>query len=225
MTGRRLVKKFGLQDIDALWEYLGKLPYVSQVNKIYVEEYENLCPGDADRIMTMAEKVIQHEVNLLGSGPVKLGEKIDWHRDYKTNIRWSPAYIRSIEYNNPDQPSDVKFPWELSRFQWTIPAAQAHLLTGDEKYAIAVKDILSQWIDENPCAYSVNWACTMEVALRKVLHGGTRNLERSFYVYFICMATSLPGTWKDQISTGTTILRMQLGWYLPDYFLKAAKSL
>lgn len=166
LTGRRLVKAFGLQDIDGLWDYLGKHPYVAMVDNINVDEYENLCPGDIKRILTMAEKAIHHEVNLLGSGPVKLGEKIDWHKDYKTNIRWIPAYIRSIEYNNPDQPSDVKFPWEVSRLQWTIPAGQAYLLTGEDKYAIAVRDILLQWIDENPYAFSVNWACTMEVALR-----------------------------------------------------------
>jgi hypothetical protein len=166
LTGSRLVKAFGLQDIDALWDYLGKLPYAAQVENVNVGEYEKIFPGDAIRIINMAENAIHHEVNLLGSGPVKLGNKIDWHRDYKSNFRWAPAYIRSIEYNNPDQPSDVKFPWEVSRLQWTIPAGQAYLLNKDEKYAIAVKDILLQWIDENPYAFSVNWACTMEVALR-----------------------------------------------------------
>ena len=186
LTGSKLVKEFGLHDIDALWEHLGKLPYIAQIDNVNIDEYEKICPGDAGRIIAMAEKVIQHEVNLLGSGPVKLGEKIDWHRDYKTNIRWSPAYIRSIEYNNPDQPSDVKFPWEVSRLQWTIPAGQAYLLTGEEKYAIAVRDILLQWIDENPYAFSVNWACTMEVALRIL------SWTWLFYVFKESSA------WKDQ---------------------------
>jgi hypothetical protein len=194
LTGRRLVKQFGLHDIDALWEHLGKHPYVAQSDKVNIDEYENICPGDADRIMVKAEKVILHEVNLLGSGLVKLSEKIDWHRDYKTNIRWSPTYIRSIEYNNPQQPSDVKFPWEVSRLQWTIPAGQAYLLNGDEKYANAVKDILSQWLDENPYAYSVNWACTMEVALRiltwtwlfHVFKNSSAWQDRNFREKFLC---------------------------------------
>ncbi|MDD5757820.1 MAG: alginate lyase family protein [Desulfobulbaceae bacterium] len=105
-------------------------------------------------------------VDLLGSGSIELGAEIDWHKDYKSGFSWPPAYIRSIEYNNPERPSDVKFPWEVSRMQWLIPVGQAYLLTGDERYALKARDVLTSWIDNNLCAYSVNWACTMEVALR-----------------------------------------------------------
>jgi uncharacterized heparinase superfamily protein len=105
-------------------------------------------------------------VDLLGSSSVQLGDDIDWHRDYKTGHRWPPAYCRDIEYNNPERPSDVKFPWELSRMQWMIPLGQAYLLTGEERYAEAVRGLLGQWMDANPYAHSVNWSCTMEVALR-----------------------------------------------------------
>ena len=166
LTGRRLARLFGLPDIDALWVHLGQNSYVSPVETVDAETYEQVCPGDAARIIQHAERAVRHEVDLLGSGPVALGEKVDWQKDYKTGIRWPRAYIRSIDYNNPDRPSDVKFPWEVSRLQWVIPAGQAYLLTGDEKYAIAVRDLLSHWIEENPYAESVNWACTMEVALR-----------------------------------------------------------
>lgn len=50
--------------------------------------------------------------------------------------------------------------------QWLIPAGQAYLLTGDEQYAQLVRNVIEQWIAANPYAYSINWACTMEVALR-----------------------------------------------------------
>jgi len=166
MTGGRLARLFGLSDLDALWMRLGQNPYVSPVEPVDVEAYDQLCPGDAERILRLAEQAVRHEVDLLGSGLVSLGDKIDWLKDYKTGIRWPLAYFRSIDYNNPDQPSDVKFPWEVSRLQWVIPAGQAYLLTGDEKYAITVRDLLSHWIEENPYAGSVNWACTMEVAMR-----------------------------------------------------------
>lgn len=166
LTGRRLARQFGLPDIDALWMYLGQNTHVAHVEPVDVNTYDRLCPGDTARIIQQAERALRHEVDLLGSGLVALGERVDWLKDYKTGIRWPPAYIRSIDYNNPDQPSDVKFPWEVSRFQWVIPAGQAYLMTGDEKYAIAVRDLLSHWIEENPYAWSVNWACTMEVALR-----------------------------------------------------------
>ncbi len=166
MTGARLARLFSLPDLDALWEHLEQNSYVSPAVPVDTGTYDQLCPGDATRIIEQAERALRHEVDLLGSGPIPLGEKVDWLKDYKTGVRWPLAYIRSIEYNNPEQPSDVKFPWEVSRLQWVIPAGQAYILTGNEKYAVAVRDLLSHWIEENPYAGSVNWACTMEVALR-----------------------------------------------------------
>ncbi len=60
----------------------------------------------------------------------------------------------------------MKRPWELSRLQWLLPAGQAFRLTGDERYAQAARDILEEWISANPHAWTVNWSCTMEPALR-----------------------------------------------------------
>jgi hypothetical protein len=47
-----------------------------------------------------------------------------------------------------------------------IPCGQAYVLTGDERYAEAVKEILESWIAGNPYAMSVNWGVTMEPAMR-----------------------------------------------------------
>lgn len=50
--------------------------------------------------------------------------------------------------------------------QWLIPACQAYVISGDERYADGVRDIIDEWIAANPYAMSVNWACTMDVAIR-----------------------------------------------------------
>ncbi|MFP8835079.1 heparinase II/III family protein [Hydrogenophaga sp. XSHU_21] len=117
-------------------------------------------------LFARAEDALAHRVNLLGSGLAPLGDQIDWHTDFKTGIGWSPRYFADIDYNNPDRPSDVKVPWELSRLQWLMPVGQVWVMTRDERYAEAVKSVLEQWIDANPCGGSVNWSCTMEAALR-----------------------------------------------------------
>ncbi len=39
-------------------------------------------------------------------------------------------------------------------------------MSGDERYALAVEEVLEDWMASNPYAHSVNWACTMEVAMR-----------------------------------------------------------
>ncbi len=58
--------------------------------------------------------------------------------------------MRDIAYVNPRDASDVKVPWELSRLQWLMPAGQAYLLSGDERYAEAVRAVLEDWIDAEP---------------------------------------------------------------------------
>jgi hypothetical protein len=67
---------------------------------------------------------------------------------------------------NPRDSSDVEVAWDLSRLQWLMPAGQAYLLTGEERYAEAVRAVLESWIDANPYAQTVNWSSTMEAALR-----------------------------------------------------------
>jgi uncharacterized heparinase superfamily protein len=74
--------------------------------------------------------------------------------------------MRDIRYVNPHDDSDVKFPWEVSRVQWLLPAGQAYLLTHDERYAEGARAVLDDWIAENPYAHTVNWSSTIEAALR-----------------------------------------------------------
>jgi uncharacterized heparinase superfamily protein len=165
LSAKVLAKRAGYSSTEQWWDALAARPYLAQT-LIISADLERVCPGELTRILSIAESAIAHRVDLLGSGAIELGNEIDWQRDYKTGCRWTPAYCRDIEYNNPDRPSDVKFPWELSRMQWMIPLGQAYMLTGEERYAAVAKALLDHWIKANPYAGSVNWSCTMEVALR-----------------------------------------------------------
>ncbi len=161
-----LLKATNADCLDTLWERLGNSPYPAQTKPNISTTLDAICPEDRQIILARAELALNHQVNLLGSGLINLGAQIDWHQDYKTGISWQSAYIRDIQYSTPCDRSDVKIPWEISRLQWLMPVGQAYLLTQDESYAIAVKNVLDSWITDNPYAYSVNWTCTMEVALR-----------------------------------------------------------
>jgi uncharacterized heparinase superfamily protein len=166
LTLSRLLKKTRAPSLDQLWQTLSARPYFAVTGQVDKVQFEQLCPGDTEIILKRAQLAIEHRVDLLGSGLIPLGKAIEWQKDYKSKFDWPLIYMRDIEYNNPERPSDVKFPWELSRLQWLIPTGQAYLLTKNEKYATAAKNILESWIDSNPYTFGVNWACTMEVALR-----------------------------------------------------------
>ncbi len=160
-----LARAAGHNSVAAWWSALALRPFLA-ATKMDRATLDRLCPGDVDAILKDADRALRREIDLLGSGPLTLGAPVDWMKDYKTGHRWEPRYCRDIEYSNLDRPSDVKMPWEISRMQWLIPAGQAYALTGEERYATCVRDLIDEWIAANPCAMSVNWSCTMDVALR-----------------------------------------------------------
>lgn len=130
-----------------------------------VERAPRVAVPPPPTVLEAAEAALTRRVDLLGSGPVELGTPIDWLRDPTTGVRWPSGYAPRLEYVRAGI-ADVKLPWEISRVQWLLPAGQAYALTGDERYAAATRDILDEWIEGNPYALTVNWAVTMEAALR-----------------------------------------------------------
>jgi hypothetical protein len=120
--------------------------FESQVTQCYLE----LGPR--------VEALLERRFDLLGSGPTDLGPEIDWSADFKTGRRW-PLHHSSLLRVSYDDGSDVKVPWELSRFQHLpLLAATGNL---DE-----VGAELESWIEANPVELGVNWTTTMDVAIR-----------------------------------------------------------
>jgi len=159
-------KLAGSSTLDDLWSRLSNRLFAVVTAPLSATDYERLCPGDMRRILAAADEALARRVDLLGSGPCTLATPIDWHTDFKAGVSWPLRFMRDIACTDLMSPSDVKVPWELSRLQWLIPAGQAFQLTGDERYAAAVRDVIDEWIDANPYAHGANWACTMEVAMR-----------------------------------------------------------
>jgi len=119
-------------------------------------------------IISLADNYLKHNFNILGSGVVKL-ESINWHKDFKSGYIWQKGTFYK-DYNQEKTPglADVKIPRELSRCHHFLLLGQAYLLTNNEKYS---KEFLTQilnWIEENPLMRSINWGCTMDVAIRAV---------------------------------------------------------
>ncbi|PET70544.1 hypothetical protein CN533_17950 [Priestia megaterium] len=121
-----------------------------------------------EKILKDADKVCSHIFDLLGSGETWLGEKLPWNKDFKTNFVWENQFYKSIKIVDLSNDADVKIPWELSRFQHLFTLGKAYWLTDKNKYVYEFKEEIENWIEENPVEMSVNWTCTMDVAIRAV---------------------------------------------------------
>lgn len=145
-----------------------------------------LKPEAKAEILIRAEKAMRHEVDLLGSGPINLGERIDWALDFKSGTQWALRGSLGLPVNDLENPSDIKVPWELSRLQWLLPVGQAYILEGDEKYADFARAIIEDWIVANPISRGPNWVCAMDVALRGISIA---------WLYHACKKSS---RWRDE---------------------------
>ena len=93
-------------------------------------------------------------------------KSIDWHIDFKSGYRWNPKrYHKSIRYGHRVG-VDVKVPWELSRCHHLATLGEAYFLSENEKYAKEFVNQITDWIENNPPKFGVNWTCTMDVAIR-----------------------------------------------------------
>lgn len=126
---------------------------------------EQLSDADRADLLDRAAHVMAHRFDLLGSGPTDLGARIDWSRDFKSGRSWPLDHISRVVISYPDD-SDIKVPWELSRFQHLPLLAAAYRLTGETRWLDEIGAQLDDWIAANPVEFGVNWACTMDVAIR-----------------------------------------------------------
>src|SRR5215831_8338183 len=170
LNDRALLRMSGAPSIDALWERQAQRPFFLGPNQRepWTAGFTTRFPSSAAAAIAAADSAVRHEFDLLGSGPIALGSRLPWHTDFKTGREWPLQYASDIEYNELDRPTDVKVPWELSRCQHFTALGQAYWLTRDERYAQEFVAQVDDWVDRNPWAYGVNWACAMDVALRAV---------------------------------------------------------
>ncbi|PEY37711.1 hypothetical protein CN354_11795 [Bacillus cereus] len=137
-----------------------------------LDEKENLMKQLSDKqlreIQSEANEICKHFFDLLGSGRCYVGEKLPWHKDFKVGYEWKRQYYKDIERINLFNAADVKVPWELSRCYHLFTLGKAYWIKQDSKYVEEFIVEIEDWIKSNPVEMSVNWTCSMEVAIRAI---------------------------------------------------------
>jgi uncharacterized heparinase superfamily protein len=136
-----------------------------------------------DEILDEAKDILENKFETLGSGKIFLGETINWQRDFKSGKEWNLSPSETLDLLDLKNHSDVKVPWELSRFHQVWWLGKAYWLTQNEEYALKFKSLVEDWIENNPVGYGVNWTIAMEASIR------SWNWMAGYY--FFCESKSL----------------------------------
>lgn len=163
VSSGELNEALGTREVSSILR--GVVPAAMPTVASFERRLAELPDDERTAILEVAQRVAGHTFDLLGSGPTDLGPQIDWRLDFKSGRRWPLDHISLIKIAYPDD-SDIKVPWELSRFQHLPVLAAAYRLTGERRWLDEIGVQLTDWIAANPVEFGPNWACTMDVAIR-----------------------------------------------------------
>ena len=121
-----------------------------------------------NQTVAAAEMVCHRRFDLLGYHGLRFGDPVDWHLDPISGRRAPLVHWSRLDPLDPATVRDIKVVWELSRHQWLVHLGQAYSLTEDEHYAEAFAICLKSWLHANPPSMGINWASSLEVALRLI---------------------------------------------------------
>ena len=116
-------------------------------------------------LLDCADTIVAHEVDLLGSGRRSLGSPLPWTVDFKSGHDFGLEESQRIPYGKGDG-SDIKVPWELSRFYHAPLLAFAHQESRNSSYLTELLSQLDDWIRMNPLERGPNWVNAMEAGIR-----------------------------------------------------------
>ena len=124
--------------------------------------------SDRTQILLEADDVMEGRFGVLGTRLAGFERSLDWTADPLTgrptpSVRW-----HRFPYLGESLDSDIKLLWELNRHHHLVRLAQAYHLTRDRGYADRLQGLLERWMNQNPPGVGVNWASTLEVAIRAV---------------------------------------------------------
>jgi hypothetical protein len=125
-------------------------------------------PSDAIKIVDSAERLLQGKWSIFTMQDVALGFPPPWNRDPRTGKVAPTRFGDSIDYRNATQVGDIKYLWELNRHQELVTLAQAYNVTGNGRFAQALRVLLESWFEQCPYPRGVQWASSLELAVRLV---------------------------------------------------------
>jgi hypothetical protein len=169
-----------------------------------------LFPTETERIIARAERICEHQFDLLGYQGVDYGPEIDWHCDRVHGIQAPRKPWFRIRYLDFAEVGDSKVTWELNRHQHLVTLAKAFRLTGRKEFVAELFCQWEHWHRENPYPIGINWVSSLEVSFRSLSW---------LWVYFLLSGSStMPAEFHSELRRKLAVSGRHIESYLSTYF-------
>jgi len=145
----------------------------------FLPPFVSLSP---DALIAAADRGLAGRYTFFDLVDCDLGDPPQWNRDPLTHRVAGTRRAASIDYRDERVVGNIKYLWEANRHLHVATLAQASALTGDPRYAQAIRTQVESWIEQCPIGRGPNWCSSLELGIRLInwsiawqLIGGSRS--------------------------------------------------
>jgi hypothetical protein len=144
----------------------------------FLPPFVSLSP---DALVAAADRVVAGRYSFFDLADCDLGDPPQWNRDPLTHRVAATRRAAAIDYRDERVVGNIKYLWEANRHLHLATLAQASALTGDPRYAQAIRTQVDSWIEQCPMGRGPYWCSSLELGIRLInwsiawqLIGGSR---------------------------------------------------
>jgi len=121
-----------------------------------------------EHLTAAAERILAGKYTFFDLADCELGDPPQWNRDPLTQRAAGDRRASAIDYRDEREVGNIKYVWEPNRHLHLPVLAQAHTLTGDVRYALAIQAQIDSWIEQCPEGWGPNWISPLELGIRLI---------------------------------------------------------
>jgi hypothetical protein len=122
----------------------------------------------SEHLTGAAERILAGRYTFFDLRDCELGDPPQWNRDPLTQRAAGNRRANSIDYRDEREVGNIKYVWEPNRHLHLPVLAQAHALTGDPRFSLAIRAQIESWLDQCPEGWGPNWISPLELGIRLI---------------------------------------------------------
>ena len=121
-----------------------------------------------EHLTAAADRILAGKYSFFDLTDCELGDPPQWNRDPLSQRVAGDRRATAIDYRDEREVGNIKYLWEPNRHLHLPVLAQAHALTGDPRYALAIQSQIDSWISQCPEGWGPNWISPLELGIRLI---------------------------------------------------------